>query len=256
MKTFTNNIILGVAVFSMTFIASAGASENSTTNPFFVVLQATPSAELAAKAADLVLKATPKQRTETTINVVKAAVPLNPASTPIIVGSIATAVPEMAAIAARTAVGVVPENAVAIARAAAAAAPSQAKEIVAAVCKICPGSYQKIVEAVAEVVPDANKEILSGLTQALPQLKSAVEQAIAKENGNVISVTAVLNEIPESVSSIAATVPIAFSPSQPIVSAPVFGPPYVPPTPTHTPVDPGSGGEVPPPYTGSPSANP
>jgi hypothetical protein len=254
MKTITKTFSIFTA-FSLAFAITASANENSTTNPFFVVLQSTASAEMPAKAADLVLKADAKQRMETTINVVKAAVPLNPAAVPMIVASIGSAVPEMAAVAVSTAVSLTPEKVVAIVRAAAAAAPSQAKQIVAAACRICPASFQQIAEAVAEVVPDANKEILSGVTQAIPQLKSAIEQAVAKDNGTVISVAAVLDEIPTS-QAVAATVPIAISQSpvtEPIISAPIFGPPYVPPPPGHTPVDPGSGGEVPPAYNGSPS---
>jgi hypothetical protein len=248
MKTF-NNILLIAATFSLAVTVSANAGEKSTTNPFFVVLQSTPSAELPAKAADLVLNADLKERQETTINVVKASVPLDPASVPAIVASIGSEVPGMAAIAVSTAVGLVPEKVVAIVRAAAAAAPSQAKQIVAAACRLCPNSYQKIAEAVAEVVPDANKEILLGLTQALPQLKSGIEQALAKNNGTVVSVASVLNDIPVT-EPVAATVPIAISQSpatEPIISAPIVGPPYVPPPPGHTPVDPGSGGQVPPP---------
>ena len=102
------------------------AADLPVANPFFGTLSTVGPAELPAKAAELVSQADSKNRLETTANVVKAAVGLNPAAAAAIVGTISQSTPEVASIAAATAVALVPEQAIAIARAAAAAAPSQA----------------------------------------------------------------------------------------------------------------------------------
>ena len=63
-------------------------------NPFNATLAAAPAAELPAKAADLVQRAKSRDRYTTTVNVVKAAVGINPAAAPAIVGAIARSVPD------------------------------------------------------------------------------------------------------------------------------------------------------------------
>ena len=115
-------------VMAVTLVASVKmyAGETPSANPYFSTLSAVSLSELPAKSAALVTKADAKNRVEATIDVVKAAVGLNPAAAVAIVGAIAKSVPEMASVAAGTAVTLVPDQAVAIARAAAAAAPSEA----------------------------------------------------------------------------------------------------------------------------------
>src|ERR1035438_5279424 len=133
------------------------------TNPFNQTLAVAPAAELPAKAAELVAQAKSRDRQTTTINVVKCSVGINPAAAPAIVGAIARAVPDMAAVAAGAAAVEQPKQAAAIAKAAAAAAPSKAGKVVAAVCRAVPNNYRNIALAVTQVVPDAGKEIVTAV---------------------------------------------------------------------------------------------
>ena len=184
MKTLSKTKILVAAVVLAT-VAQLTAGDTPGANPFFGVLSTATLAELPARSADLVVQADSKTCLETTINVVKAAVGLNPAAAPAIVGSIAQQKPEAAAVAAGTAAALVPNQAVAIARAAAAAAPSEAGKIVEAVCHAVPGAYQAVANAVAEVAPGAGKDILSGVSAGVPALKDAINKVLLSYKGNV-----------------------------------------------------------------------
>ena len=216
---------------SVAVIAAANlyAGDASTANPFFGTLSVVNPAELPAKSAAIVTQADAKNRAETTINVVKAAVGLNPAAAPAIVGTIAQSVPEMAPVAAATAVALVPDQAIAIAHAAAAAAPAQAGKIVEAVCRVVPNSYKTVASAVAGVAPGQGKAILAGVATAIPALQDPINKVLSGSSGNNASVSDVLD-------TVAANLP---------VPAPQFGPPYVgiPPSPVN--LDPGNGGQVP-----------
>lgn len=213
------------------------AGDTPPANPFFGILSTVSPAELPAKSAELVSQADSKNRLETTANVVKAAVGLNPAAAAAIVGTIAQSTPEMASVAAATAVALVPEQAIAIARAAAAAAPSQAGKIVEAVCRVVPNAYKKVANAVAGVVPGAGKAILAGVSAAIPSLQEPIAKALAASNGGNPSVPDVLGPISPIATPASLSTPLAITP------AVHFGPPYVPP-----PVSPvnymsGSGGQ-------------
>src|SRR4051794_28663505 len=82
---------------------NSSAKDEPKPNPYKETLQHIPAAELPAKSAQLVKNAKAPERDAVTVNVVKAAVGMNPAATPAIVGAIARAVPEMASLAASTA---------------------------------------------------------------------------------------------------------------------------------------------------------
>jgi hypothetical protein len=181
-----------VLAFIVTAAVGAKAAETAKSNPFLGILSATTSAELPGKAADLVSQATAKERLQTTIDVVNAAVPLNPAAARAIVGSIAHSSPEMAATAAATAVALLPDQAATIASVAAAAAPGQAAKIVEAVCRVLPQDYKAIANAVAEIVPGSAKEILTAVATAVPSLKDSINQILIADNGTVASVNDVL----------------------------------------------------------------
>ena len=217
--------------------AKLRAGETAPANAFFGTLSAVSPAELPAKSAELVSQANSKNRLATTADVVKAAVGLNPAATPAIVGTIAKATPEMASVAAATAVALVPDQAIAIARAAAAAAPSQAGKIVEAVCRIVPSAYKAVANTVAGVVPGSGKAILAGLSAAIPALQEPIGKALASYSGNSPSVSDVLSQA----SPAAATAPIATAAPIP---APHSGPPYVPIKPAPINLQPNNGGEV------------
>lgn len=225
-------------------------------NPFSKTLTAVPAAELPVKAADLVSQAKPAERQATTINVVKAAVGINPAAAPAIVGAIARAVPEMAAVAASTAAVEQPKQAAAIAKAAAAAAPVQAGAIAQAVCRVVPKEYLSIASAVSQAAPQANKEIVNAVCFALPELKPSIMKVLGGYGGNVVSVAATLEQAAsvaqvrtatEGAPTITTTRPT--SPTvlvgAPMARGPASGPPYVNLTGATTNVVTGTTGEVP-----------
>ena len=203
------------------------AGDTPAANPYFGKLSAISPAELPAKSAELVSQADSKTRLQTTVDVVKAAVGLNPAAAAAIVGTIAKSTPEMASVAAATAVALVPNQAIVIARAAAAAAPSQAGKIVEAVCRVVPNAYKAVANAVAGVAPGAGKAILAGVSAAIPALQESIAKALTGNNGGTPSVSVVLDQVSASISA-----------------APHTGPPYIaiPPSPPN--LDPGNGGEV------------
>jgi hypothetical protein len=203
------------------------AGDTPAANPYFGKLSAVSPAELPAKSAELVSQADSKTRLQTTVDVVKAAVGLNPAAAPAIVGTIAKSTPEMASAAAATAVALVPNQAIAIARAAAAAAPSQAGKIVEAVCRVVPTVYKEVANAVAGVAPGAGKAILAGVSAAIPALQESIAKALTGNNGGTPSVSVVLDQVSASISA-----------------APHTGPPYVPVPPNPPNLQPGNGGEV------------
>src|ERR1035437_1229922 len=117
MKLLKFTVCLTAAV-ALALAVKVSAGETSGANPFLGNLSTATAAELPAKAAELVAKAEVKKLKQTTVDVVKAAVGLNPAAAPAIVGSIAQASPDMAGTAAASSVVLVPNQAVAIARAA------------------------------------------------------------------------------------------------------------------------------------------
>jgi hypothetical protein len=255
MKSLKYTMYLTVAV-ALTVAVNVGAGEKAIANPALSVLSTATSAELPAKAADLVAHADVKTLKQTAIDVVKAAVGLNPAAAPAIVSSIAQASPDMAATASATAVALVPNQAIAIARAAAAAAPTKAGAIVEAICRVVPSNYQKVANAVAEVVPGASKEILAGIAAAIPQLKNAIDQTLAGYGGNIPLVSTVLTQVAQIASPTIATLPLrtpesspgGSTPPTPVVlpQGPSAGPPQVPISGTPPVHDPGTGTPAPP----------
>jgi hypothetical protein len=213
----------------------------SKVNPFKKTLAAVPSVELPAKATSLVLQTKPLARQAVTIDVVKAAVGINPMAAPAIAGAIARAVPELASVAAGAAASEQPKQAAAIAKAAAAAAPSNAGPIVLAVCQAVPSAYRDIAVAVSQVMPGAAREILDAVASALPNLRLPIEKALADYAGNVPSVADTLTlaaNTPQS-STISATA------SSGMARGPATGPPYIPLTTTPANVTSGTSGQVP-----------
>ena len=210
-------------------------------NPFKKTLAAVPSMELPAKATSLVLQAKPLARQDVTINVVKAAVGINPVAAPAIAGAIARAMPELASVAAGVAASEQPKQAAAIAKAAAAAAPSKAGPIVIAVCQAVPSAYRDIAVAVSQVVPGAAREILNAVASALPNLRLPIEQALAGYAGNVPSVADTLSLAANTLQSST----ISDTVSSAMARGPAVGPPYIPLSTTPVNVTPGTSGQVP-----------
>ena len=244
MKPLKNKTLLTVAV-ALAMAANVGAADKTVANPYSGVLTSATSAELPAKAAELVTKADVKSLKQTTIDVVRAAVGLNPAAAPAIVGSIAQSASSMAGTAAATAVTLVPNQVIAIARAAAAAAPSQAGAIVEAICRVLPSNYQTVAAAVAEVVPGAGKSILAGIAAAIPELKATISQTLAAYDGKIPSVSTILAQVAQSVDTATATALTSGTPS-PAPRGPGVVPPQVPINPTTPVINPGTGTPAPP----------
>lgn len=255
MKSANYKFILTMAV-ACTMAVGAVAEDNLAANPVLGVLSTAKAIELPAKAAELVAKADAKSLKQTTIDVVKAAVGLNPAGAPIIVGTIAHASPAMAATASATAVGLVPNQVLAIARAAAAACPTKAGEIVEAICRVLPADYQAVAMAVAEVVPGAGREILAGISTAIPQLKTTIDQTLASYQGSIPSVSTVLSQVAQTDTSAglaalatgspgASPSPAGVTPSPILPRGPSTGTPFVPISGTPIVITPGAGGQVP-----------
>jgi len=245
MKTITS-FLLVVACLGVADLWAGDSAKSDLTRE---VLRGVPAAELPAKAAGLIQHAKAADQGTLTVKVVKAALDLNPAAAPAVVGAIARAVPDMAAIAAGSAAEVQPKQASAIARAAAAAAPSKTGKIVTAVCRAVPNDYRNIAVAVAQVAPDSTKEILNAVSAALPDLKPFIAQSVAGYAGNGFSVGAALDQAGQSSQAIPAgtSTPPPVTMPQPVGFArgPAIGPPYIPLSGTPTNVVPGNGGEVP-----------
>ena len=253
MKSFTS-ILLSVA-FLAAF--SSFGKDAPKANPFNQTLSAVPAAELPAKAADLVLQAKSRNRNATTIDVVKAAVGINPAAAPAIVGAIARSVPDMASVAAGAAAAEQPKQASAIAKAAAAAAPAKAGKIVAAVCRAVPNEYRNIAVAVSQAVPTAGREIVTAVAAALPDLKPGIDKTLAGYGGGVVSVASTLDQAAvvaktstasaagASVAAPTATTPGVAAGSPTVARGPTVAPPYFPLTSTPTNVTTSTSGEVP-----------
>jgi len=266
MKSKNLTMLLPLAV-ALTMATVVNAADKTATQQVLSILSSASSAELPAKAAELVALADAKSLKQTTIDVVKTAVGLNPAAAPAIVGAIAHAVPNAAAVASAQAAALVPNQVVLIAKAAAAAAPAQAAAIVEAICRVLPADYQKVAEAVAAVVPGAAKDILVAIETAIPQLKVSIDQIVADYQGNLPSLSMVLSQVSQSVASattlaaaagtlgpsgLASVTPIAIKPTPTGTSSgstprgPSTGAPYVPITTTPIVITPGSGGQEPP----------
>jgi len=161
-------------------------------NTFTETLSRGPWAELPVRTVGLVRHAKARERQATTVAAVKAALGLNPAAATAVVGAIARAAPDMAALAAETAAAEQPKQAPYIALAAAAGARSAAADIVVGVCRAVPAQYELVALAVFEAVPRSGKEILRGVAIAQPELKVRIDQVVAGYKGNVPSVALVL----------------------------------------------------------------
>jgi len=214
------------------------AGDPTGTTPYRQILGAVSPAELPAKAAELVKRAVPRDCATTTVDVTKAAMTINPAAAPSIVGAIARAVPDMAAAAAGTAVAAQPKQATAIAKAASSAAPSKAGKIVAAICRVVPKHYRAVAIIVARTVPGSANDILRAVASAIPELAVGVERALATYSGRSISVAAVLDQASGSKNS-------DRSVDGPSPRGPAVEPPFLPLSSTVKTVSPNTSGEVP-----------
>jgi hypothetical protein len=220
--------------------------------------------ELPAKAASLVAQAGAKEKELVTEAVVKAAVSLNPAATPAIVGAIAKNNPSMASRAATMAAELQPKQLALIAKAAVGGAPAQATEIVAALCKQSPTRYNVIAVNAAQAIPASGREILDGVANGIPSLQSYLDKAskglvcntdavvaqvidltidlVAKARHDQLVGSAVLGS--PAIQTVNAADPILASLPAPrpvaVPAPPVLGPPFAPPPPIVIEIGPGN----------------
>ena len=234
-----------LAVMAIALVAASQLCANGApaANPFFYALSTVSPAELPAQSSELVSQADVKNRLKTTTNVVRAAVGLNPAAAAPIVGTIAQSTPEMAWVAAATAVMLVPDQATAIARAAAVAAPSETGRIVEAVCRVVPCAYRAVAYAVAGVAPGADRAILAGVAAAIPALQEPINKVLASYNGVNPPVGDVLDQVPLIAMSTCLTSAVTITNT--IMSAMHAGPAYISPPTAWVNLNSGNGGEVP-----------
>jgi hypothetical protein len=156
MKNYlVNRVVALTCVLSALSIASVSAEVSSAA--IEKSLNAVQPPEMPAKAGSLVSKAKTGEKQATTVEVVKKAIYINPASAAAVVGAIAYKTHSMASLAAATAVSLEPKQAVKIARAAVSGAPSEADKIVAAMSKESPSLSSEISQAVAQAVKDPSK---------------------------------------------------------------------------------------------------
>jgi hypothetical protein len=151
-----------------------------------------PWAELPQRVVTQVRHAKPDARQTMTIVAVKAALGLNPASATAVVGAIARALPDLAALAAETAAAEQPKQAPEIARAAAAGDRPAAADIVVGVCRSVPAQYELVALAVSQAAPKSGKEILKAVTTVQPNLKPGIDSVVSGYGGQVPSVSLVL----------------------------------------------------------------
>lgn len=205
-------------------------------------LKRAPAAEMPARAAELVTAAQPRHRKTAALQAINAALELNPASAPALVGALSKAVPDHAAAIAGAAARIQPKLAPQIARAAAAAVPHRVGEIVAEVCRVVPSFYRGIATAVAELAPEKAKEILEGVAAAIPSLGDAIRSAIGAGGGRLFPVALVLDS---------PTVTAAARPRGDnagigsVPRGPTLAPPYVPFSGSATGLEPADTGPVP-----------
>ena len=229
-ETTTMKIIGTIAVALCLIGFNSVAADAPNVDTLKATLAAAPAPELPALAVKLIQEAPVRDREAVTISVVKMAVGINPAAAPMIVGAIARAVPEMAAVAAGTASAAQPKQAEAIAKAAAKSAPSRAGKIVAAVCGAAPQEYAGVAVAVAEAAPTSGKDILMAVGTAVPSLKPYIEKELTGTGLTAVPVASTLGVAQKN----AGLVPSA-------MGAP-GGAPYVPPASTTPGAQPDNGG--------------
>lgn len=197
------------------------AQADQKTDALRTALSKVATAEVPAKAAEIVANAKAADRESVTAEVVKLVVKSHPTMNLATVSAISSKCPAAAPTAAAAAAKLQPKQATLIAKAAAVAAPDQAGAIVSSVCKIVT-NQSELALAVAEAAPHATMEILDALENVMPNMKPRIDVAIASFNGNVPSVAAVLDRASSGTSGSLTT------PAGSGVRGPQIGAPYVP----------------------------
>jgi hypothetical protein len=230
----------------MAFATAVFAGETAEkVNPYLAPLSQIKAPELPAECASLVSKAGKEQRESVTVDVISAGARVNSSALSAIVGAVAKAQPDMAALAAATAVGQQPKQTSQIVRAAVGAAPEKAGAIVYAVCMRNPGSYRSVAAIAAELAPREGKAILDSVAAALPGQRAYIAQAQAGRSTDR-SVVAVLNEASQLSAQAGSPSGTLASASPTTLRGPTLGPPFQPLSGTPGSTDPSSTTNIPP----------
>jgi len=171
MKTFMKTGILGALPLAA-LLALPAVADEARVKTYKSQLQAVRPAELPRETARLVSDAKADAG-----DAVKAAVSVNAASAPLVVGSVAKSSPSSAAAAAAAAISLQPKLSGAISKAAVSAAPVEISSIVTASCKARPVAFYSVGVAAAEAAPRSSDKIIPAITAAVPALKPLIDRA-------------------------------------------------------------------------------
>ncbi|MBN2506753.1 MAG: hypothetical protein JXQ71_08670 [Verrucomicrobia bacterium] len=238
--------------FAMSVLTAASisvqAKEEAQVNPYAASLSLVKPLDLPIQCARLVSQGEKSAQNTRAVQLVEAAVATHPTSTPAVVGAIARAVPELAAVAAARGCALQPKMTAAIVKAAASAAPNEAGRIVYSVCRALPYQYQTVANAASAAVPALGSEILGAITLAVPEMKPYVLEAAARARGDAATVPNVLASAATSagttrVARLAESAVVASA--MPVMPPPRVGLPFVPLSGTPGEITPDSSGEVP-----------
>ena len=245
MKLKSKNICkIGLAIVLTGTFGIAYADQK--TDTLRTSLNKVATAEVPAKAAELVAQAKASDRDAVAVEVVKLVAKAHPTMTIATVGLISAKCPECASAAAATAAKLQPKQATLIAKAAAGSAPAQAGAIVQAVGKVV-SNRSEVALAVSEAAPNATLEILDALKDLVPSLKARIEAAVASFNGSVPSVAAVYYRVNTGTSAaLAGNSTTATSSSGSGLRGPSVSGPYIPLSTTPVLIVPGDNTVVPP----------
>jgi hypothetical protein len=171
-----NQATLAVLLAALSFVTAPSASALSHSQVVAIkkVVADIPSAEVAAKAADLVMQAPKADRKEVAVTTVREIASKRPATIVAVVAAIAKAAPEVSAIVAGEAAKLASDQAAAIAKAAAYGAPAEAESIAAAVAKAVPASATTVTRSVASVVPDQTPKIVETVVASVPTAQAGI----------------------------------------------------------------------------------
>lgn len=235
MKTF--NLSLAALATMLTLPTLADESRINDLKSQFSKLRVTELPRAAAQAV--------QSEPGAASDVVAAAVGVNGASAPLIVGSVAKATPQSAAASSSAAVALQPKLAGPIAKAAVSASPSDATAIVSAMCKARPTAFYAIGVSAGEAAPKSADKILLGITEGAPGSKPLVARAQADfakakrtatlalllkhTESYVTALSGKLNQSPEVLlAGNGAVVSAGLASAAFDIPPPVQGPPFVP----------------------------
>lgn len=136
----------------------------------------TPVLEIAPKAAEIVQKASSKDREDVAVAVVKAAISKRPTTAVAVVRAVVEVAPTTCAAVAAAATELAPSMAKEIAKAAVEFAPNQAADIATAVVKAAPDKAYVVTYGLVAAAPEASPSILESVVAAAPSVKAQIEK--------------------------------------------------------------------------------